>query len=136
MEAFHFGERLKAIRESKGVSQEALGARLGVSQPRISDMEKCKYLPRDHDLNTIASFLKTDIHEITPAWWHKGLEIGRIPEQGGYRLARWGQVVYIILLLSFGWDIYAGLVESPLKIGIGILVFLLLGLIYKLSIRK
>jgi transcriptional regulator with XRE-family HTH domain len=121
MKPFHFGERLK---ESKEISQEALGARLGVSQPRISDMERCRYLPK-HDLQIIAEFLDTDIREITPKWWHYR-----------HQLANWGRVFYGILLLSFGWDIYIGLVEHPLKIWIGILLAMVLALIYMRSIRK
>lgn len=55
------GERLKAYRESKGVSQTDLAARSGLTQEMISNLERGKHQPRFDTLEKYAKGLRVPI---------------------------------------------------------------------------
>lgn len=51
-----FGQRLKQIRESRGLSQEKLGELIGLSEDSVGNMERGKHWPR---LKTLEKLLET-----------------------------------------------------------------------------
>ena len=58
-----FGERLKELRTSKGISQEELGKRLGVTKQTVSNWEIENVTPSlDMFLNIVRSFNTTPNH--------------------------------------------------------------------------
>ena len=59
-----FGERLKAIREQKGLSQRELGERLGVRQQTIAQYEKAVDLPKMKTIEKIAKALNISTKEL------------------------------------------------------------------------
>ena len=59
-----FGENIKRIRKEKGISQQALGEKLGVKQQTVAQYEKSKYAPKFTTLKKIADALEVDIGEL------------------------------------------------------------------------
>lgn len=59
-----FAVRLREIRISLGLTQSELARRMGVSQPRIAEMEKGEYSPTLSTLQKIANALKINPHEL------------------------------------------------------------------------
>lgn len=58
-------ERLRAKRRAEGLTQPALGKRLGVNQNRVSDMEKGTWPLRSPELQqAVADYLDEDIVEL------------------------------------------------------------------------
>lgn len=58
------GARVCQIRESQGLSQEELGAHLGVSQPTVSRIEKGGRALTVDELGRVAELLKTTAIEL------------------------------------------------------------------------
>lgn len=59
------GDRIKAVREKKGLSQKALADKIGIKQPSLSEIEKNKSVPREATLLALARALNDDLGE---AW--------------------------------------------------------------------
>ena len=56
-----FGEKIKKIREEKGISQRILGEKLGVKQQTIAQYEKAKNVPKYETLQKIANALEVSL---------------------------------------------------------------------------
>ena len=63
-----FGEKLRILREEKGINQTEFGKLTGMSQRKISYIECGKYEPSIDDIAAICSYLKVS------ADWFLGLE--------------------------------------------------------------
>lgn len=63
---FHFGENLKNIRLSKGISQEAMGYGLNMSQATYSRIERQVALPNFELVRKMAEILKVSFGELVP----------------------------------------------------------------------
>lgn len=59
-----FGERLKKIRQDKGMSQRELGKILGVTQQTIAQYEKIKEAPKAETLQKLANALDVSVHQL------------------------------------------------------------------------
>ena len=59
-----FGENVKKIRESKGLSQRILGEKMNVTQQTIAQYEKLTDLPKIATVRRIADALEVDISEL------------------------------------------------------------------------
>ena len=56
-----FGDKIKALRKSKNLTQEALGQMIGVSKRTIINYEKGTSYPQDHEIYAkLASALECD----------------------------------------------------------------------------
>jgi DNA-binding XRE family transcriptional regulator len=53
------GQRLRILRETSDLTQQALADRVHVSQPTVVAWEQGKYLPSFHTQNAIADALRT-----------------------------------------------------------------------------
>lgn len=63
-----FGEKIKALRESKSLSQREVGAVIHVDAAFISKVEKGeKRIPRDH-LDRLSAFLEVGKEELETLW--------------------------------------------------------------------
>ncbi len=60
-----FGEKLKSLRTSKGISAKQLGKLVGVSDKSISNYETGKQIPRDKICEALAKELSVPIKELT-----------------------------------------------------------------------
>jgi transcriptional regulator with XRE-family HTH domain len=58
------GAAIKAARETKGLSQEALGERMGVSRAAVSQWEKDRSRPDTRKLSALAEFLEMKISDM------------------------------------------------------------------------
>lgn len=56
----NWGERLKAVRKEKKMSQRELGERLGVSQQTIAQYEKAQSMPKSSTVDRLADALDVD----------------------------------------------------------------------------
>lgn len=56
----NWGERLKAVRKEKKMSQRKLGERLGVSQQTIAQYEKAQSMPKSSTVDRLADALDVD----------------------------------------------------------------------------
>ncbi len=54
---FHFGENLRVIRTTKGISQKAMAHQLEISQPTYSRLESSKNVPEPNIVSEIAKVL-------------------------------------------------------------------------------
>lgn len=63
-----FGENIKRIRKEKGMSQQDLGHKLGVTQQTIAQYEKIKETPKLETVRRIANALGVHISELHPDW--------------------------------------------------------------------
>jgi len=54
-----FSDRLKKLRLEKGISQNALGDKLGMSGQAISDMERCRRMTTTENIYLLAEVLET-----------------------------------------------------------------------------
>ena len=61
-----FGPRLRAIREAAGLTQAQLAERLGVSVPRVSDLERGRREPGWRVLLSIADALAVPLDAFRP----------------------------------------------------------------------
>lgn len=59
-----FGERLRALREGRGISQMALAAKVGVEQPYISLVENGKQEPCLRNIDSLATGLGVPLSEL------------------------------------------------------------------------
>jgi transcriptional regulator with XRE-family HTH domain len=66
MEKFHYGKNLRKIRESKGISQEAMGYQLNISQKTYSRKEHKAAIPGTEEVNATAKALGADPSELLP----------------------------------------------------------------------
>jgi transcriptional regulator with XRE-family HTH domain len=60
----NIGERIRTIRESKGLTQKLAAERAGIDQPRWSRFETEGRIPRLDSLLKIASSLEIDVSEL------------------------------------------------------------------------
>ncbi|MDE5994781.1 MAG: helix-turn-helix domain-containing protein, partial [Oscillospiraceae bacterium] len=56
-----FGERLKLLRAQKGISQEALAKKLGISKGSLGFYETCKNTPDIEVLNAVSNFFNVSL---------------------------------------------------------------------------
>jgi transcriptional regulator with XRE-family HTH domain len=63
-----FGENIKRIRKEKGISQQDLGNKLGVTQQTVAQYEKIKETPKLETVRRIAGALRVHISELNPDW--------------------------------------------------------------------
>ena len=56
--------RLTQIRSERGMSQETVAARAGISTGYLSSLERCKQIPRISILNGIARALGVDLRDL------------------------------------------------------------------------
>lgn len=61
-----FGEKIKKIRQDKGISQRELGIRLGVRQQTVAQYEKIEEPPKLATIRRIAEALGVPFNEIVP----------------------------------------------------------------------
>jgi len=60
-----FGQKLKKIREEKGISQQELAERLGhKTNSYIAEVEKGKFIPKEEKLRKIAKALDISFYQI------------------------------------------------------------------------
>lgn len=69
-----FGERVKTIREEKGLSQSDVAKRMHVSQQAVAKYEKIVDLPKNSTLRKIADALGVTAYELT-GWCERDLAI-------------------------------------------------------------
>ena len=62
-----FGENLRKIRLEKGLSQQELGKRLGVTQQTVAQYEKIKSMPKGETVRRLAEALDVHISELSAA---------------------------------------------------------------------
>ena len=55
------GQRLKALRKEKKLSQEKLGSQLNISKVAVSNWENGKSMPSEQNLKELAAFLEVDL---------------------------------------------------------------------------
>ena len=58
------GKRIREIRKSQNLTQEALAELIGVESPSISNIENGKYYPTNENLQKIAEVLKVKPYEL------------------------------------------------------------------------
>lgn len=78
-----FGERYKALREAKGVSNYKVWKQTGIAQSNLTNMEKGLYTPSPEVLKRIASIPELEIDVKTLQIWQladKASEMGMTPE--------------------------------------------------------
>lgn len=63
-----FGEKVKTIREKKGLSQSALAERMDISQQAVAKYEKIVEQPKLPTVRKIAEALKVSISELVDDW--------------------------------------------------------------------
>ncbi|MCQ4023319.1 MULTISPECIES: helix-turn-helix domain-containing protein [unclassified Ruminococcus] len=80
-----FSERLKAIREEKGLTQQELSKRSGVSLRTIQNYESGAYRPRFGIVDKLAEALEVSSPELLG---QSGMLIADAHEQGGAKAAR------------------------------------------------
>ena len=64
MDTIKVGNFLKVLRKEKGLTQEMLGAQIGVTNKTISRWENGNYLPPVECLKVLAEFYDVSINEI------------------------------------------------------------------------
>ena len=55
-----FGERLKQLREEKGLNQQELGDKIGVSKDTVYRWEASKMQPKEDHVSFLAGFFKVN----------------------------------------------------------------------------
>lgn len=60
----NFGENLKMVRKEKGLSQRALGEKLGITQQTVAQFEKLEFPPKYETLKRIVDALDTSFSEL------------------------------------------------------------------------
>ena len=60
------GERVKSIRENKGLTQTDLAEKVNLSAQLIDDIEQCKYRPSNSMLMKLANALEIPVSELIP----------------------------------------------------------------------
>lgn len=63
-----FGEKIKALRKEKGLSQRQLGEKMGVKQQTIAQYEKATDQPKLSTVRKIAEALDVSISELVNDW--------------------------------------------------------------------
>lgn len=58
------GEKIKEEREKSGISQKALGKKLGVSDKYINEVETGRKVPQESFLDRVAKLLKVDLNDV------------------------------------------------------------------------
>ena len=61
------GERVKEIRKALGLSQEAFGERIGISDPAVSKIEKGINIPSEQTIKSICREFNVDYFWLTEA---------------------------------------------------------------------
>lgn len=62
-----FGQALRALRQRRGLSQEALAAEAGMNRTYISDLERGQYSPSLTAIAALAAALGVKPHELVKA---------------------------------------------------------------------
>ncbi|GAB6932089.1 helix-turn-helix domain-containing protein [Calditerricola satsumensis] len=65
METHRLGNRIRAYRKLKGLTQKELAERLGVSVAVLGSVERGVRRPSSHLLNAIAAALQVPVEELT-----------------------------------------------------------------------
>jgi transcriptional regulator with XRE-family HTH domain len=65
---------LRILRVLKGFTQYEIAAHTGISQPKISLIERGFIKPKDQEKNALADVLKMDVHEIE---WAEAIKTGK-----------------------------------------------------------
>lgn len=60
-----FGEKLRILRESKGMTQEQLADKSGISRREIINIENGKYLPKMQTADFLAAALDVSLDELS-----------------------------------------------------------------------
>lgn len=81
MDTKKIGIFLKALRNEKGMTQEQLGEKIGVSNKTISRWETGKYMPPVECLNMLSDIYNISINEILGGERASGDEFTKIAEQ-------------------------------------------------------
>lgn len=76
-----FGERLKALRLAKGISQEELGKRLGVTKQTVSNWELENVTPSLDMFLSIVCFFSTTPNRMLGYETYVGLDVSGLSEQ-------------------------------------------------------
>lgn len=76
-----FGERLKALRLAKGISQEELGKRLGVTKQTVSNWELENVTPSLDMFLSIVCFFSTTPNRMLGYETYAGLDVSGLSEQ-------------------------------------------------------
>ena len=63
-----FGEKLKKVREKKGISQRVLGERMNVTQQTIAQYEKALNTPKLVTIRKLAKALEVPLSELIEDW--------------------------------------------------------------------
>lgn len=74
-EARQFGEKLAALRKTRGISRRALAARCGTCEPSLSPYEKGQRLPRLSLVDKIAAVLQVHPLDLVPFWRPPAVQI-------------------------------------------------------------
>jgi transcriptional regulator with XRE-family HTH domain len=65
-----FGDRFRAAREAAGLTQAAAAERLGISRPRISEIEAGRFVPSFIRVVEIVERLGLDAKILLPEWFN------------------------------------------------------------------
>lgn len=109
-------DKLKALRERKGLSQVELAKRAGVSRQMVGALEAGRHLPRVDAALALAATLGAKVDDLFgPSLAPVDVISGRQPEEGA--VVRIGQVGLRIVcsqarVETSGWDIADGVVEQ------------------------
>ncbi len=119
MEIFNFGENLRKIRASKGISQEAMANKMDISQTKYSRIERGKILPDQVFISIAAGYLEVAPKDLMPPGWDQ-LKVVRLVNT----LTRTGITTYRVLLAVTAYDIARGIcagngiVSEPAQVGV------------------
>lgn len=109
-------DRLRRLRESRGLSQTALAARAGVSRQLISAVESGRHLPRVDAALALAGALGVDVADLfSPSLDPVDAVTGRPPVDGmTVRVSRVGErmVIAVAGLGGAGWGVADGVVDG------------------------
>ncbi|PRR83261.1 anaerobic benzoate catabolism transcriptional regulator [Clostridium vincentii] len=67
------GEKIKEEREKAGISQKALGKKLGVSDKYVNEVETGRKVPQENFIDRVAKLLKVDLNDISMIATDEGL---------------------------------------------------------------
>ena len=61
---YHFGEKLRSVRERRGLTLKQVAAAVGVTESQVSQIERSKVMPAVDTLLDIADFLNLDLEHL------------------------------------------------------------------------
>lgn len=69
MKIFNFGENLRQIRVQRGISQDAMGLKLGINQTKYSRLERSECVPAKIYVDRAAEYLGVPALDLLPPGW-------------------------------------------------------------------